>query len=241
MMEDLVPSDMGLAEFMAKLIDETFEAVAASQAEQEQRHRRLLEMSGLSLDEFASRVITDDEIERELARLFPSESEDRLHGIYPGARYQPQAHDVFAPPPAIRTMLGLELHRSEYRVTRQRGATSLKREAVEKIRESLRLRIAAVRLAAIQQAVERGVPQVIVDSGRIDAKLTFQVIRTEDADTPKLRDRLASPSYPLSSINMDELSKVRLVVRQADEKAPQTSNLQANVFGEVEITFKTIL
>ena len=138
-------------------------------------------------------------------------------------------------------MLGLELHRSEYRVTRQRGATSLKREAVEKIRESLRLRIAAVRLAAIQQAVERGVPQVIVDSGRIDAKLTFQVIRTEDADTPKLRDRLASPSYPLSSINMDELSKVRLVVRQADENASQTSNLQANVFGEVEITFKTIL
>ena len=109
------------------------------------------------------------------------------------------------------------------------------------MRESFRLRIAAVRLSAIQQAVERGIPQVIVDSDQINAKVTFQVVLTEDADTPKLRDRLASPSYPLSSINMDELSKVRLVVRQADENASQTSNLQANVFGEVEITFKTIL
>ena len=175
---------------MANLIDDIFEAVAASQAEQEQRHRRRLELSGLSLDEFASRVITDGEIERELARLFPSESEGQLHGIYPGARCQPQAHDILETP-AIRTMLGLEIHRSEYRVTRQRGATPLKREAVERIRESLRLRIAAVRLSAIQQAVERGVPQVIVDSGRINAKLTFQVVLTEDADTPKLRDRLA--------------------------------------------------
>ena len=115
--------------------------------------------------------------------------------------YQPQAHDIFETP-AIRTMLGLEIHRPEYRVTRQRGATSLKREAVERIRESLLLRIAAVRLSAIQQAAERGIPQVIVDSGRINAKLTFQVVLTEDADTPKLRDRLASPSYPLSSINV---------------------------------------
>lgn len=32
---------------------------------------------------------------------------------------------------------------------------------------------------------------MIVDSGRINAKLTFQVVLTEDADTPKLRDRLA--------------------------------------------------
>ena len=102
-----------------------------------------------------------------------------------------------------------------------------------------------VRLSAIKQAVERGVPQVIVDSGRVNAKLTFQVIRTEDTDSPNIREKLASPltqlSYPLSSINMADLSKVRLVVRQANERTPQTSNLSANVFGEVEITFKTII
>ena len=86
---------------------------------------------------------------------------------------------------------------------------------------------------------------MIVDSGRINAKLTFQVVLTDGAGSPQTQERLASPlsqlSYPLSSINIEDLSKVRLVVRQANERAPQTSNLQAHVFGEVEISFKTIL
>lgn len=244
MMDDVVPADLGLAEFLSKLIQETFEAVLASQTEQEQRRNQLMEIAGLSVEEYASRFITDDDVERELARLFPSDQEGQPHLIYPGARYQPLSRNIFEVP-AIRAMLGVELLRSDYRVTRRRGATTLKREAVERVRESLSLRMAAVRLSAIQQAVERGVPEVIIDSGRVNAKLTFQVVRNTDADTPQMRARLASPlsqlSYPLSSINMDELYNLRLVVRQADERAPQTSQLQANVFGEVEITFKTVI
>ena len=93
---------------------------------EEERIKSQEKQAGARLGVDVALGLADDEIERELARLFPSESEGQLHGIYPGARYQPQAHDIFETS-AIRTMLDLEIHRSEYRVTRQRGATSLKR------------------------------------------------------------------------------------------------------------------
>ena len=244
MAEILIPTDMGFAEFVAKLIQETFEAVVTAQSEQEQRQAQLADLAALSPEEFASRFIADEEVDAELGRLFPTDTPSQPHAIFLGARFQPLLRDTPETPP-IRAVLGVELLRSDYRVTRRRRITSLKPEAVDKVKSAVRLRLTAVRLAAIREAVARGIPQVIVDSGRINAKLTFQIIRTEDTETPEIRSRLVAPLKPLGLLTIsptaEALANIRLTVRQADEKAPQTTQLQVNVFGEVEITFKTII
>ena len=87
MAEIVTPTDMGFAEFTAKLIQETFEAVLTAQADQEQRQAQFAEMAALSIEEFAARFISDSEVDAELARLFPTETPSQPHAIFPGGRY----------------------------------------------------------------------------------------------------------------------------------------------------------
>ena len=132
MAEIVTPTDMGFAEFTAKLIQETFEAVLTAQADQEQRQAQFAEMAALSIEEFAARFISDSEVDAELARLFPTETPSQPHAIFPGGRYQPLLRDI-PESPAIKEVLGAELVRSDFRVTRRRHITTLKREGVEKV------------------------------------------------------------------------------------------------------------
>jgi hypothetical protein len=115
---------------------------------------------------------------------------------------------------------------------------------VNKIRAAVRQNLANANLTAIQEIIRRGISRVVADAGRVNAKLTYEVIEVEKSAEPK---KSASPSAGIkpskNTLIVQEpglLSKLRLEVRQADERAPQTQKLQVNVFGEVEIDFKTI-
>ena len=103
-----------------------------------------------------------------------------------------------------------------------------------KIAHAAGLRLAEAGLAGLQRLVARGVQRVIVDSGRVNAKLAFSVVRTDD-EPAHSGFHLVAPLKPLGSlpgISLPKaLSNVRLVVRQPE---------QATVTGEVEITFKTV-
>src|SRR5207247_2157243 len=58
------------------------------------------------------------------------------------------------------------------------------------------------------------------------------------------RPLLAAPLRPIGALTGTPerltLPDVRLVVRQADDRSPQASTIQANVYGEVDVTFKTV-
>lgn len=115
---------------------------------------------------------------------------------------------------------------------------------VQKITLAVRKRLGEEQYAAMQQIIRRGVPRVIVDASRVNAKLTYEVISTEDAGQPERATHVAEPLQPIGrSMLFREptvLSKLRMVVRPADERSPQNQKLQVNVFGEVEINLKTI-
>lgn len=235
------PSEVGFAEFVAKLISEVFEAIVTSQIDQEKRLTELAAAADLDLGEFAERFVTDEQVGLELARLFPGEDAEHPSAIYVGAPYRPR-HKGLSEMPPVYAQLGSTLQRTDYTV-KQRQAR-LNASGVEKIRLAVRKRLAEEQYAAMQQIMRRGVPRVIVDAGRVNAKLTYEVISTEDAGQLERATHLAEPLQPIGRSGLFReptvLSKLRMVVRPADERSPQNQKLQVNVFGEVEINLKTI-
>ena len=230
-MADLESLDLGFAEFVAKLISEVVDAVAASQLEQERRQAELAAAARLDAEEFAERYVTDAEVDAELARHFPAAA-GPAHSIVPGAP---------VPPAVLLEALDVELVPKRDFAKPARGAPRLEDPGVEKLREAVRRQIAEERLAALRELIARGVARVLVDSGRVNAKLTFQVVTIEEAEA---EPSLAAPLRPIGLLTGTPerltLPDVRLVVRQADERSPQASTIQANVYGEVEVTFKTV-
>ena len=235
------PSEVGFAEFVAKLTSEVFEAIVTSQIDQEKRLTELAAAADLDLDEFAERFVADEQVESELARLFPGEDAEHPSAIYVGAPYRPR-HKGLSEMPPVYAQLGITLQRTDYTV-KQRQAR-LNASGVQKITLAVRKRLVEEQYAAMQQIMRRGVPRVIVDAGRVNAKLTYEVISTEDAGQPERATHVAEPLQPIGRSRLFReptvLSKLRMVVRPADERSPQNQKLQVNVFGEVEINLKTI-
>ncbi len=232
---------MGFAEFAAKLISEVFDAIVTSQFDQEKRLAELATLAALPVEEFAERFVTDEQIDSELARLFPGEKPEQPTAIYVGAPYRPRRKDISEQPP-IYALLGVSLEKGDYAV-KQREAF-LTANGVEKIKSAVRQQLALNHYTAIREIIRRGLPRIIADAGRVNAKLTYEVLSIEEAARPERAARLAAPLQPLTrGIPLPEptvLSKLRLIVRPADERVPQNQKLQVNVFGEVEISFKTV-
>ena len=233
--------EVGLADFIAKLISEVFDAVVTSQFDQEKRLADLSAAAGLPPEEFAKKFVTDEQTMEELERLFPGDSEKHPTLIYVGAPYRPERKGV-SELPAIYAVLGITLEKGDYGVVKKQ--TVLTSAGVKKVKSAVRQHLAKEHQAAFKEIIRRGLPRVITDAGRVNAKLTYEVLSIED--NAKL-EKAAEPGAPLRplghSVFIPEsgvLSQLRLVVRQADERSPQNQKLKVNVFGEVEVEFKTM-
>ncbi len=227
--EPPAPVEVGFGEFTARLISDVFDAVVASQLAQEQRLAELVAAAEWTVEEFAERVIADEEAKEELANLFPGRSVKAATSVVAGAPYRPARAGTPEEPP-VEEVLGLRLVRGDY-ATRRRQ-TVFTRRGVARVADAVRVRIADARHQAVREMVRRGLPRVIADGGRVNSKLTYEIVESNrqqpapsGADLPVLG---AAPA------------RLRLLVRPADERAPQTRELQINVFGEVEISFTTL-
>ena len=142
-----------------------------------------------------------------------------------------------------RELTGLKLDSSDYTKKKRSGFT-LKPKAVEKIFETVRIRLAAAQHQSLSTMVKNGLPTIVVDSGRILSKVTFT---TSNINKEKKKSA-AEPKGPKSETLMTQFDRttipatmskllspgLKIFVRQADEKAPQSSKKAANVYGEVE-------
>lgn len=241
MADPALPNELGFAEFVAKLISEMFGAITSAQLDQEKSLAELSLAAEMSLEQYAAQYVTEEQIVAELIRLFPGDSDKQPMTVYEGATYTP-ARKNRRENPAIKLILDVELDDSDYVGVSRRYV--LNANAMTKINKKISLQLAAEQQSAIQQIMKRGIPRVLADAGKINAKLTYEVITEEEAGSVERVKRIASPLTALQGRQIlttaPALSKFHLVVRQADERAPQTPNLKVNVFGEVEITFKTV-
>src|SRR5438874_13103580 len=80
------PVDLGFAEFAAQVVAELHEGLLVAQNEQESRRAKLAELSSLPAEEFARLFINNEQLEAELARLFPARG-GKAHRIRTCASY----------------------------------------------------------------------------------------------------------------------------------------------------------
>lgn len=131
--------------------------------------------------------------------------------------------------------------------------------AVDAVFEQVRIKMAQIHLGLVRQIIARGL-RVVVDSGRINGKLTFHLTESTQSQTMASETREKGvPAMEAAAASMARASvlgadvksvftlpkarilpNVKLMVKQADDTSPQSSQVKANVYGEVEITFKTI-
>lgn len=255
------PLEVGFSEFVAKLVSEVFDSIITAQGDQEERNAALLAAADLSVDAFARQHVGDGEVGSALEGLFAPRPEDgeRGHTVYQGSPYRPS--DPKTPEaPAYEELAGVLLEKGDFR-KEEGGLFVLTASGVERIVAAVRLRIASGRVAIMRQLAFRGLPRVVVDSGRINAKMTFRLLSTADSQEKTQSEAVKEertlsrlPAATLASLRLQTtdlrsvvgipraavLPGVKLLVRQADERAPETSQISTNVFGEVEITFKTV-
>lgn len=239
-------SQVGFADFVGKLLSEVFDAVITSQVDQRRQAAQLTEAARLPVAEAASRFVDEARLEEELALLFPAGRSGVPHAVQVGAPYRPEGSGG-GELPMFRTFLGITLEPGEDFISRGSEA-ALTAAGVARIREAARLRVARGHLAALRALAEQGIPQLMISSGKVAAKLTFQLASQESTvasspapspaalrrsfEPPRAADRLTAAAAP---------SGFRVAVRQASDRAPQLSQLQVNVYGEVEVQFRTVL
>jgi hypothetical protein len=257
-----IPVDLGFTEFVTTLLSEVVSSIAATQSDQTQRIAELTAAASLSLEEFAAAHVPDPVLDDHLARLFPATDPDRPHEVVSGAPYQPARGQQPEHPP-YEQVLGVRLTGSDVNADKQ----TLLARGVGKIREAARLQVAEQQQDVARALLERGIPKVVVDAGRISAKLTFEALQSREEDSAASASEAPAISGPTAFSAVESgrligahevvmlerlprldvtpvlskvLEDVRLLVRPADDRRPETGTTRANVYGEVELTFKTV-
>ncbi len=212
--------DVGFAQFTAALITQTLDAVIAAQLQQEEKVRELQDAAGLAPAQFAEEAVPLEDAENELVRLFPVSQYPK--GVMPGAPYTPSGHDTPEEPP-ILSYTGYMMQKGDW--AKQDDATVITENGYKNILAHVRLALATERHANILQMVRRGIPRVVVDHGRVNAKLFFQ---------------FSSGGVGGGGPTLQRGMLPQLIVRTVELRRPEVARLTVNVVGEVDITFKTI-
>lgn len=236
--------DMGLADFVAKLVVETFESVIAASASQEERMAALEEAAGLDLAGFAGTAITDNLLNAAVARLFPDDQGG--NSLVVGSP---------VPDAGLLEELDIQLAKADIK------GGKLTQQGVTRVREGVALYLAARQRDAFREAQARGIPRIRVDRGVLRARVDFNAVERSPADDDAAgkagrvalgkrvlatagrqvpwRERLNTLT-PLQSSVLDTIRRTRLMVstpqRGEDDEDPATR--RSSAFGEVEIHFR---
>lgn len=214
-------ADVGFAQFTAALITQTLDAVIAAQLQQEEKIRKLQEAAGLAPAQFAEEAVPLEDVEDELARLFPVAQYP--NGVAAGVPYIPASRTQPEEPP-ISSLTGYSMKEGDR--AKQADAIIITETGYRNIVAHMRMTLAAERHTNILQMMRRGIPRVVVDHGRVNAKLFFQFssVSTSGGGSPTLQKGMLP----------------QLVVKAVELRRPEVARLTVNVVGEVDITFKTI-
>ncbi len=234
------PVELGFSEFVSKLISDTFEAVITTSISQEEDWTQLNELLSQELDVFTSLVVDREMVENEILRLFPDNTGGTT--IVDGAKYQKaDLEKSISENPPIEAFTGYKPKSDE-----------LKDKDVSAIFEIIRVQLGQKQYDVLSRVFSRGATKVIVDAGKINAKLNFEILQVEEQEVP---------DDPVSDISLAvnkrifvkrkfpgfsglarpiEMKNVHFFVKPPTDKDPQTHQVKANVYGEVEIQFKTI-
>lgn len=249
-------SDLDLTEFVSKLIQDTFSAITVSSKEQAEVYFELKRMASLDFEVFREKYIQDSDIDTKLAEMFPLEDDSEgFHAIAVGLSYQ-YLTDTEEEFPSLQKTLDYTTSKS------QKSSKSLTSETVNEVYELVKDLIAKQQYSSFQDIMSRGIPRVVIDSGRILAKisLNYTVAKNEDASKPEsnlspaasLRSSgavkartekiISASSLKKQLLYQDialKLAKTRVAVTIPDP-TDTTSSKNNSLWGEIEIKFRAV-
>jgi hypothetical protein len=243
-------NQLGLAEFVAGLISETFEAISVSMESQLMRQAELVRAAELDPEEYAAKHITEDAVDQACMELFGAVDNTTL--IVRGGAYIPGKGDDENPP--IKRQLGIELE-TPADFQKMNNGYQLTEQGAARIRKEIRLQAAQFHQETLRLVLNKGLPRILIDSGRILSKVTFNVTESESEATPPAAVSAAGnlktaeinniAAFKTNLINRLGITRKNLLlpntqlkVKPAADDKSQTST--TNVYGEVEISFKTV-
>ena len=226
------PTDLGLAEFVSALVSETMDAVGASLVEQEERRAEVLAAVKLDAASFAQEFVLDEE-------LMPLE-QALIGGQTPGSGLEAGQRV-----PAKARLLAFGIHLGPGDVRDGKLTT----QGVATIRTVLRLSIGERRQAAWRELDAQGLPRVVVDQGRILAKVNIEILdEDEGSDGSGGRrsggrrasgGKVPGRKQALGAGVTHGRRGVKMKVRPAP-RGEEGEGARADLYGEVEVQFRTV-
>jgi hypothetical protein len=234
MANSLLPvTELGFAEFTAGMITQTLEAVISAHADQERKFMEIRRIAAMSPEvyavEFAANLGVDDEIKR---RFPPPKNSELISAVEQNAPYIPAAENK-PEQPAIQRLTGyIMVVNKDYR--KQNGAYAITQTGHNNISQAIAVELAKPQLSLLQAMAPKGFPKVLVDNGRVSSKIVFKLYEEKDA-APTV-----SPAI-IPGVTFAQLPMKKFMVSPVHAKGPEYLSLKADIVGEVEITFKTII
>lgn len=188
-------SDLGFAEFTAKLISDVFDAIVSSNIRQQEAYAELLERVSMSAAEFEGEAVADADIAEYLAENFPGAS---------GSTSLVDGHEVTADEEAKLSRL-FDAQATELELQLPAAGDTLAQSDVDDIEAMTRRKLATRRLDALRELVESGVVRTVVETGRIETRLDFT---TSGRDTSREYQRDTSSSNLGGSVNAGFVGKL---------------------------------
>lgn len=242
-MNDKKINELGLAEFIAGLISETFEAISAAMEDQLRRKAELSRACKMSIPEYAQFFIDEQQLEEVLVDLF-GDNEDK-HTVVDKGVYFPQTEKQNESPP-FKSLLGIEL-KLDVHYVKQTREMLLTQYGVDYIREFVLHRLASEQQDMLQNMMNNGIPRIAVDKGKILSRVSFNLVDTEESEVLPVERTVVKNtllSKRQSIVNRLGKSRSNLLIPNVQFKVKQATDTvetsTTNVFGEVELHFKTV-
>ena len=251
MAETLEKVNLGMAEFIAKLIDETMEAVIDAQNTQAQQNAAIRNAALMNLEDFAVSNIANDEAL-----------------IYFKEKISPNALPIIGRAFDLnyyKQLFNIEFQSDEVSISKK--STTLLKPGFDRMMLLCKIELSEEKHQIFKQLLKDGLPKIVIDNGEITAKVAFTAVTNSQnaTDTKNLKSKAIdssvltkTPSLSLDSKILDGsttlikantfdkvsssytdkyLPETKIILENANQSS---SNSTTSLFGEVTLRFKTV-
>jgi hypothetical protein len=216
--------------FVADLIKGTFQAIVNASIEQMQAFVELLENVSQTVEQFESENITDNQARDWLAARYPQYVRVQVEDNQP--RLQPTEQADAGELPDFRSELNLA-----------DTVSDLDADTIEDVLvPAARRRLAQSRLQMLSTLVMMGLQRIVVKHGRIRATMGFHIDTSDRAhrEQATLFDTTTAISAAGSFLYFSASASTSITyVRSTRADSDASLNVQADLTGEVDITFES--
>ena len=238
--------DIQFPEFTAKLITDTFDALISANLRQTESYISLISAVGEGLTEYINNTKDDiggDEILQFLAKVVPPADDDEENNgtkLIDGGTLNEEETD------ALKTALDEPVGEPS---SVPDADVVIEDEGYNKILEAVAKRIAANKYAILEKMVQQGVLRLVVENGLIETRLSFSThgssfyqAKSNYYNRRTYNNRRKSRSSGIVALfgkYSSATTRNSITVSTAEKVDQDRTGSSVNIFGRVQINFKT--